>query len=243
MQIFEAAHKALLELRRPTHLRDLYEHIVKRGWFEFGAQDPIGALGVGIARHAEGIKITKAYEPKLFYRSAPSTYGLVEWLSSETRADLDLDESVSEAEAQADLDASLFIEKELHRWLYKNLEQNGLKALGYGSLHLHDSSRQSERWGRFNTRAVGEIDMLLVTDDGDYVVLELKRAASDETVGQICRYFGWVKENLAKGDAKVYGLILAQEISEQLRYAVKAANENIKCRLLTIEVTLGEAVR
>jgi len=64
----------------------------------------------------------------------------------------------------------------------------------------------------------------LCTDkaSGDFVVIELKRGkSSDSTVGQILRYIGWVEENLAKLNQKVRGIIIAKEVDDALRYAVK----------------------
>jgi RecB family endonuclease NucS len=52
-------------------------------------------------------------------------------------------------------------------------------------------------------------------------VIELKRKGSDKAVGQICRYLGWVQENLCKGDQKVKGLIITQESDSKLEYALQ----------------------
>jgi hypothetical protein len=64
----------------------------------------------------------------------------------------------------------------------------------------------------------------LCTDkaSGDFVIIELKRGkSSDSTVGQVLRYIGWVEENLAKPNQKVRGIIIAKEVDDALRYAVK----------------------
>ena len=65
----------------------------------------------------------------------------------------------------------------------------------------------------------------LCTDEqsGDFVVLELKRGqTSDSTIGQLLRYVAYVKENIAKPGQSVKGLIVAKEIDDALRYAIKA---------------------
>lgn len=50
-------------------------------------------------------------------------------------------------------------------------------------------------------------------------MLELKLARGpDSALGQILRYMGWVKKHLA-GDRNVYGVIVASDISQKLRYA------------------------
>ena len=67
---------------------------------------------------------------------------------------------------------------------------------------------------------VGPIDLLAITPEGDFYVFELKLGRGpDAALGQILRYMGWVENHVAKG-RKVYGVILAADISEKLRYAV-----------------------
>jgi hypothetical protein len=242
MQIYLAAEKALLDIGRPAHLRDIYEQIVLQGYFEFGAVNPLRALGVAIDRHAKGVQISKPASPVLFYRASPATYGLLAWLDAEATDDLALDEEVAEAAQIEELDAALFLEQELHRWLFKNWEQSRLTILEHGPLDLVDPDQQLKKMGKFNTKIAGEIDMLFKTANGDYLVCELKRQSDDQTIGQLCRYWGWVTENLAGGKA-VYGLVLAQQVTESLRLAVRATHESIRYRELTLDVKLGSAKR
>jgi hypothetical protein len=245
MQIYEAAHLALRELGQPTHLRELVKYIEGNGYFSFGAKAPERALGVAIDRRSKGIAISRPVTPALFYRSAPATYGLLEWLSPETQKDLELDEQIDvAAEEECNLDTHLLLEQELHAWLFKNLQHNALTALGFGPLRLFDEEKQSRVFGKYSTGQAGEIDMLLQTRDGHFVVLELKRSSSDVTVGQICRYVGWVMEHLAHPSGKqVHGLILAREVNEPLRLAVKATNQRIRYCTLELEAVLGQPTR
>ena len=68
--------------------------------------------------------------------------------------------------------------------------------------------------------AVGPIDILAVDETGAFFVFELKRARSpDRAIGQLARYMGWVRQTVGKGQA-VNGVIVAKEISGNLRYAV-----------------------
>jgi hypothetical protein len=237
--IHEAAQQALRELKQPTHLRELRRYIEKQGYFTFGAKDPERALGVQLDRHSKGVQISHAASPQLFFRARPATYGLLEWLSGSELEDLQTDEQISTSIENDELDSSLILETELHQWLHKNLHDNGLTALGYGRLEEWDPERQGESLGKFRTGVVGEIDMLLRTPDGDVVVLELKRRSDDQTVGQICRYYGWVKEELCPPDKRVFGLILTKEVSDSMRYALKAVASEIRVRQLQFEVRLG----
>lgn len=68
---------------------------------------------------------------------------------------------------------------------------------------------------------IGRIDILARDKkSANYVVLELKRnQTSDDTVGQVLRYMGWVKQNL--GDPGVRGVIVAGKYDEKLDYARK----------------------
>ena len=63
---------------------------------------------------------------------------------------------------------------------------------------------------------------------GTYVVVEIKKAqGTDQVLGQVLRYMGWVKE--AKGADKVRGIIIVQSKDRRLSYAVKAAT-NVEIR-------------
>lgn len=242
MLIYEAAYMSLREIGKPAHVKSIYSHIIEKGYFDFGAVDPVRALGVQIDRHSKGVLISKPAQPTIFYRDKPATYGLLEWLDEKATADLDLDDEIKQSAELENLDSALFLEQELQRWLFKNWEKNKLTALEFGELDLVDEEQQARKFGKYNTGVVGEIDMFFRTKNGDYVVCELKRQSDDQTIGQLCRYWGWVKENVAR-DKNVYGLVLAQDIGETLRCAIKATNENICYRQLSLDVNLGPSRR
>jgi hypothetical protein len=63
------------------------------------------------------------------------------------------------------------------------------------------------------------IDLLAVDKDGDYVVIELKVSRGHErTIGQLARYMGWIRKNLA-GEKHTRGMIVASKITEDLKLA------------------------
>jgi hypothetical protein len=214
--------------------------IEEREYFIFGAKDPVRVLGIELDRHSKGVQISRGALPQLFYRASPATYGLLEWLSKDQLDDIATEAGITESAEQESLDSKLLLERELHQWLYKNLRENGLRAFGYGHLTEYSPENSSENAGKFNTGVVGEMDMLLRTPANDIVILELKRRANDQTIGQICRYFGYAKEHLCPSGRKVYGLILAQETSTSLRYALQAVTADIQVRQLHLEVSLGD---
>ncbi len=83
--------------------------------------------------------------------------------------------------------------------------------------------RTEEQDGRQFPAGQWSIDFLCIDDStNELVVVELKRGkSSDSAVGQLLRYMSWVKENLAKPGQSVRGVIIAQEVDDALRYAVR----------------------
>lgn len=72
---------------------------------------------------------------------------------------------------------------------------------------------------------VGRSDLICIDDNGDYVVLEIKKdAAQRDAVGQVMTYKGWIQENLAKPGQKVHAAIVASFFDQEIRFAARAAN-------------------
>ncbi len=64
------------------------------------------------------------------------------------------------------------------------------------------------------------IDILAVDVTGGYVVIELKVSKGyDRVVGQLLRYLSWIKKHHAEPGQRVRGIIIAKQISEDLRLA------------------------
>ncbi len=113
-------------------------------------------------------------------------------------------------------DSQFALEAHLEEFIDRNWENIdfGLNLVGY---------EVDDQTGRQFPAGPWSIDFLCVDKSaGDFVVLELKRGrSSDAAVGQLLRYMGWVEENLAKPGQKVRGIIIAKEVDESLRYAVR----------------------
>lgn len=125
----------------------------------------------------------------------------------------------------------------LERYLHEFLEDNwSLTALG-SDWDLLETDGEIVG-SHYNTREVGEIDLLAKHKQEDrWLVVELKRdQTSDDTVGQVLRYMGWVRCNLAEADAKVEGLIICQEIDKRLQYALDG-QPHVRC--MTYRVSFG----
>ena len=100
--------------------------------------------------------------------------------------------------------------------------------------------RTNDRDGVEFQTDVGPID-ILATNNGDFYVLELKLGRGpDAALGQILRYMGWVKEHLAN-EKKVYGIIVASDIGQKLRYAATQV-PNIRLMEYNLKVDLQPVV-
>jgi len=65
------------------------------------------------------------------------------------------------------------------------------------------------------------IDILGVDSSGGYVVIELKVSKGHEkAIGQLLRYMGWIEQNHAEPGQRVRGIIVAKEVSDDLKLAV-----------------------
>jgi len=108
-----------------------------------------------------------------------------------------------------------YMEKQLEDFIIENWESTQLgKEL---ELIFEEGNLKSQQY----RTDIGPIDILARSrTSGEYVVIELKKnQSSDDTVGQVLRYMGWVREKLK--DEKVRGVIVAGKYDEKLDYARK----------------------
>jgi len=116
-------------------------------------------------------------------------------------------------------DSNFFIlENGLEEGVKKNLSQLKLKL-------AEESMRQQCVLGI----GIGRTDLICKDEKGNYVVLELKIGkASDNVVGQILRYMGYIREKWAvKENKEVKGIILTPDYDEQLRLAANEAGVKV----------------
>ncbi|MCF7800584.1 MAG: PDDEXK nuclease domain-containing protein [Candidatus Marinimicrobia bacterium] len=73
----------------------------------------------------------------------------------------------------------------------------------------------------FDTKEVGRIDLLTQNRETDqWMIVELKLTkASDQVIGQVLRYMGWIKANKSSKQ-EVVGIIICNEIDQDLSYAL-----------------------
>jgi hypothetical protein len=128
------------------------------------------------------------------------------------------------------------LEQHLHDFLVDNWDNTQLAE----DWVIYPGDEEGIDGSKFPT-AIGQIDILAKhKKEPVWLVIELKRhQSSDVTVGQIQRYMGWVQEHLAGTEGTVKGLIIAHEMDEKLKYALKAA-KGIEVMLYEVEFRLRE---
>lgn len=128
----------------------------------------------------------------------------------------ELDDEVETIEEDIVESKEFAYEKDLQNFLAKNLyvieegltlyEQEEINGIEYPA------------GGRF-------IDILAVDKQNNYVVIELKVARGyDRTIGQLLRYMGWIRQELADQEQLVRGVIVASNISTDLKLASSLLN-------------------
>ena len=136
-------------------------------------------------------------------------------------------------QVNSELSQGLFyMEKELENFLINNWDRTEL-GKKY-DLIIEDGELKSQQY----RTDIGPMD-ILVRDkrNKNYVVIELKKnQTSDDTIGQIARYMGWVKEKLH--DENVHGIIVAGAYDERLLYASKAV-PNVELFIYKVDFKLG----
>jgi hypothetical protein len=119
---------------------------------------------------------------------------------------------------------SVSLEKDLKEYLAKNphILEKGLKLI------------EKE----FQTKEIGNIDLLLSDSKGYDVVVELKKGKeSDDVVGQISRYMGWVMKNKNK---KTRGIIVVNEPDQRLEYSILPFNGSLKVKYYRVKFDLSD---
>ena len=115
------------------------------------------------------------------------------------------------------------LEKHLEHFLVENWSKTELGA----TYDIY--TEEGQLVGQQYPSDTGPIDILAISKDKKtLLVVELKRGrASDRVVGQIQRYMGYVKDELAEADQQVKGVIIALEDDLRIRRALSVA-QNIE---------------
>jgi len=118
-------------------------------------------------------------------------------------------------------DPSVFaLEKHLEDFLVKNWNQTEL------GIHYNIYQEDGELVGQQYPSDTGPLDILAISKDGKtLLVVELKKGrVSDNVVGQIQRYMGYVKDELAEENQEVRGVIIGLEDDLKIKRALSVTN-------------------
>ena len=126
-----------------------------------------------------------------------------------------------------------YMEKQLEDFIIQNWDKTEL-GKKY-DLIIEDGELISQQY----KTDIGSIDILAKDKETkSHVVIELKKAqTSDDTIGQLTRYMGWIMDK--KGDKNVSGVIIAADHDNKLEYALKVL-PNIQVFLYKVSFTLDE---
>jgi len=115
--------------------------------------------------------------------------------------------------------AAFALEKHLEDFLVQNWQQTELGK----QYDIYEED--GERVGQQYLTDTGPVDVLAIKKDkSEILVVELKRGrASDVVVGQVLRYMGYVKQELAEENQAVKGVIIALEDDVRIKRALVMA--------------------
>ena len=129
--------------------------------------------------------------------------------------------------------SSFLLEKHLEDYIIKNWKNIELNQ-------NYDIHKENNKLCTQYQTGSGPLDILAISKDkNEFLVIELKKGrASDIVLGQIQRYMGHIKKNLAKNKS-VKGLIIALEDDKNLKDALSVA-PNIKFKKYEVSFKLTE---
>ena len=127
------------------------------------------------------------------------------------------------------------LEKYLEDFIVANFE-----TIFKGTLKVFEDEEGAD--GQQYTTDIGPIDILAVEPaTNSFVVIELKKGRpSDQVVGQVLRYMGWVKQALCKDGQGVKGLVICQDPDPRLSYALSMTT-NVQIRYYSVSFKLNDA--
>jgi len=127
----------------------------------------------------------------------------------------------------------------LERYLQEFMRDNWEKIHEFDEWQLYEQDGDLVGF-EYNTNEVGRIDLLAChKKKPQWLVIELKRnQGSDQTIGQVLRYMGWVEKNLVKeASEQVYGLVICNSIDPSIQYALKHTR-NVNVLLYEVQFQL-----
>lgn len=182
-----------------------------------------GTIAAHLTRASTNNKTRLHYSARadddLFFQIAPGRFRLFDSVSDpapihEAGIISDVADETQTAEfATSPADSEFAYERDLRDYLARNL------LLIEPGLRLYEEEGvtgiEFPVGGRY-------IDILAVDSRGGYVVVELKVSRGyDRTLGQLLRYIGWIEVHQADVGQSVRGVIVAKDVSHDLRLACR----------------------
>ena len=145
-----------------------------------------------------------------------------------------LEADVVESDVLPDEDMEFALEKYLEDFIVDNWDK-----VDFGEkLEVFEDS-DGNIGKQYYTGDAGYIDILARDSKGNLVVFELKKGRkNDEVIGQVLRYIGWVRENLAKKGEDVRGIIIVGEKDAKLEYALKEIGNKVSAKIYKVSFRL-----
>lgn len=124
------------------------------------------------------------------------------------------------------------LEKYLEEFIVSNFS-----AIFKGKLKIYEDGNGGQQY----YTDIGNIDILAVEQTSNsFVIIELKKGRpSDQVVGQVLRYMGWVKQNLCTGNMGVKGLIICRDPDPKLSYALSMV-KGVDVKYYNVSFTLRD---
>ena len=140
----------------------------------------------------------------------------------------------SDAPTELEDPTAFVLEKYLEDFIVSNFD-----TIFKGRLKIFEDAEGND--GQQYGTDIGPIDILAVEQkSGAFVVIELKKGrSSDQVVGQVLRYMGWIKKNLCSSGQTVKGLVVCRDHDPKLTYALEMTN-NIDVRYYSVSFRLRE---
>jgi restriction system protein len=127
------------------------------------------------------------------------------------------------------------LEKYLEEFIVSNFN-----SIFTGKYKIYEESEELD--GQQYPAGKDRIDILAIEPESNaFVVIELKKGrTSDQVVGQILRYMGWVKKNLCNDGQTVKGLIIGRDHDSKLSDALEMTN-NINVKYYSVSFNLRDS--
>jgi hypothetical protein len=129
-------------------------------------------------------------------------------------------------------------EQWFHELIYRQVDHGGLVQLGLGKLGFLDETQRSEkRSGRYIDKEQNEYDLLLKSEDGTLVVVEMKRTLDENAVAQVIRYRSSIKRNM--GSTPVSCLVAVEINPKTMSVVEELCSAGLDIRVYRLYVDNG----